>query len=55
MVEFQWPARLWPRMQPILDAQKRKEEVLDMSRFTTSLKGGRSRRRSKRRSRSRRY
>ena len=55
MVEFQWPARLWPRMQPILDAQKRKEEVVDMSRFTTSLKGGRSRRRYKRRSRSRRY
>jgi hypothetical protein len=56
MVEFQWPARLWPRMQPILDAQKRQEEVVDMSKFT-SLKGGRSRsrRRSRRRSRSRRY
>ena len=57
MVEFQWPARLWPRIQPILDAQKRAEEVLDMSALTSLIKGGRSRtrRRSKRRSRSRRY
>jgi hypothetical protein len=55
MVEFLWPARLWPRIQPILDAQKR-SATSDMSGLIR-LGGGRSRsrRRSKRRSRSRRY
>jgi hypothetical protein len=56
MIETKWPSRLWPKMQPILDAQKRSEEALDISSLVRLGGGGKSRKRQyKKRSRSRKY
>ena len=51
-----WPGRFWPRMKPILDALKKPEDV----RYSVvppgyRFEGGRSRKRRRLRSRSKRY
>jgi hypothetical protein len=39
IIETKWPGRVWPKMQPILDSQKRESEVIDKS-FLVPLGGG---------------